>query len=735
MTESTPYHFLNLADNWPDFVLDGLEVVNGRLQLPLLPGNGAPLGPVLPPVEALSGPAGLGMDAEGNLYLADPAQHLVWRVDGCDGSAQPLPCLRGPGAEPGQLNGPRGLVVGPHHALYVADSGNHRIQVIDWHTQQVRAIWGQPDPYHLPPQPGAADGRFDQPWDLAVDAEEFIYVVDYGNRRVQKFDATGRVYPAFWATMQAQTLVPTEPTYITTAVLDGAERLLILDAAENRVLLYHTDGRYDQSATEQWADIASHVTQPVGVIVDPEWLYVADAAAGAAHGRLIVFRRDGTFVGVVPASGGLAGLALDCQGRLLLHPGGGGQVQQMETAVAFGECGVFLAGPYTGLGTPPVWHRLQAELADLSANCHIQFFTYTSETADGGSPPSLPITCATSSALVSGSSALDSWLPAPVDGDDFLVLNPPATYLWLAGRLQGDGTASPALAQMRVSYNHDGWTRHLPAMFTQDEGKRPFLDQSLALFESMLADVETLIDDLPQLFDPWAAPNEDAPESWLDWLAGWLAFDLDEQWSEAQRRQALAEAFAAYGRRGTVESLRELIRLYANATAHISEPARFASLWSLGETSTLGFDTMLATAHAQGAVVGNSATLGQSHLIADEEYGAPLFDEFAHRFCVQIYASDLAVAGTEDRVQEIVEREKPAHTTYHLCLIEANMRVGFQARIGIDAIVGGGPPDLVFNEPQALGVHTALAASPEAEQRSRRLGYDARVGTQDLTMT
>ncbi len=174
MTELTPYHFLNLADSWPGFVLDGLEVVNGRLQLPLLPGNPTPIGPVLAPVEALSGPAGLGMDAEGNLYLADAAQHLVWRVDGCDGSSRPLPCLRGPGAEPGQLNGPRGLVVGPHHALYVADSGNHRIQVIDWHTQQVRAIWGQPDPYHLPPQPGTDNGRFYQPWDLAVVADEFI---------------------------------------------------------------------------------------------------------------------------------------------------------------------------------------------------------------------------------------------------------------------------------------------------------------------------------------------------------------------------------------------------------------------------------------------------------------------------------------------------------------------------------------------------------------------------------
>ena len=731
MVEKTPYQFLNLADSWPNFVLDGLEIVDGSLQLMLLPGNPMPIGPELAPVEALSGPAGLGIDETGNLYLADPANHLVWRVDACDGTSQPLPCLRGPGAEPGYLNGPRGLVIGPHLALYVADSGNHRIQVVDLHTQQVRAVWGQPDPYAMPPEPGNENGRFNQPWDLAVDANEYLYVVDYGNQRVQKFDALGRVYPDFWATMQSQGVVPQEPTFISTAIIDGEERLLILDQATDLVLLYETDGSYDMVASERWANVAAQVTQPVGVIADPDWLYVADASGG----RLIVFRHDGTFMGVVPGKGSLAGLALDCQGRLLLHPGGQGQIQQLETAVAFGECGVFLAGPYIGLGTPQ-WHQLQASLSELPSNCHIQFFTYTSETASDSNPPSIPVTCETTSAqMATTTPALDTWLPAPVDGENFLVLNPPGRYLWLAGRIQGDGTATPTLQQIRISHNHEGWAQHLPAIFSQDPSRRAFLDQSLALFESMLADEEELINTLPQLFDPWAAPNENAPESWLDWLAGWLAFDLDESWSEAQRRQALADAFSAYGRRGTVESLRELIRLYAGATAHISEPARFASLWSLGETSTLGFDTMTATAHAQGAVVGDTATLDQSHLIAEEDYGAPLFEEFANRFCVQVYASDLAVANTEGRIHDIVEREKPAHTSYHLCLIEANMRVGFQARLGIDTIISGGPPDLILAEPQALGVHTSLPDTPDEEHRSRRIGYDMRVGANDSTMT
>jgi len=46
----------------------------------------------------------------------------------------------------------------------------------------------------------------------------------------------------------------------------------------------------------------------------------------------------------------------------------------------------------------------------------------------------------------------------------------------------------------------------------------------------------------------------------------------------------------------------------------------------------------------------------------------------------------------------VIEREKPAHTAYHLCVIQPGFRVGFQARLGIDAVVG--PPTRV---PTRLG--------------------------------
>ena len=734
MAEAT-FQYLNLNNQWPAFTLDGLVNDAGALQLMQTPGNPTPVGPTLAPMDPVTGPAGLGVDNEHNLYIVEPAQHRVIRVDGCDGHAEPLPYLRGPGSEPRQLKVPRGLLIGRHDTLYIADSGNHRIQVIDLRSGQVRAIWGQPDPLATP-QPGAEPGRLNDPWALAADRAGDIYVVDHGNGRVQKFTPGGQVIAQFGATLAAQPVVPGEPVSISTLLLGEEERLLVVDGAAGKLLVYDRDGVFDAAATERWQTVAMQTTTPLHALADAQFLYVADAT-----GRILTFDQSGLFLGFAALDEAtIAALAFDGQGRLLVHPGGGSPVQQLTPGAAYRTCGTFLAGPFTTNRPTTDWQRLTATVPDLPAGAHIQLFTYTSQTLDGSTAaltPASPVACtnvtidwvATQRAT---QTSLDSWRPATTDMVDFLVQNETGPYLWLAGLIEGDGTSSPRLEQIRLAYNEESWLRYLPAVYRRNEAQPTFLENALRLFESLLDDAEDQIDSLPQLFDPYAAPDVGAPDNWLDWLAGWLAFDLDERWPQATRRNALASAFALYGQRGTVESLRGLIKLYTDATAYISEPARLVSLWSLGETSTLGFDTMLAPAHADGAIIGSTATLGQSHLIPADAYGTPVFEDVAHRFCVQVYAADLPDVASLTQVAAVIEREKPAHTDYHLCLIEAKLRVGFQARLGIDTIVGGAPPDLTLDSTTALGVATVLPAA--TDHGDAVIGRNARLGTHRLLL-
>jgi hypothetical protein len=90
-------------------------------------------------------------------------------------------------------------------------------------------------------------------------------------------------------------------------------------------------------------------------------------------------------------------------------------------------------------------------------------------------------------------------------------------------------------------------------------------------------------------------------------------------------------------------------------------------------------------------VLDTTAVLDQSHLVANEDFGAALFDDVAHQFTVTVYRGAQFSADRLDLVRQVIDREKPAHTQYQVCVVEPLMRVGVQARVGIDSIVGVAP--------------------------------------------
>ena len=86
----------------------------------------------------------------------------------------------GTGTDPGSFQGPIGVaVVGEE--VFVSDSGNHRIQRFTAEGEFLVAFG----------QPGAGPGELDRPTDAAVDADGEVYVVDFGNDRVQVFAPGG----------------------------------------------------------------------------------------------------------------------------------------------------------------------------------------------------------------------------------------------------------------------------------------------------------------------------------------------------------------------------------------------------------------------------------------------------------------------------------------------------------------------------------------------------------------
>jgi tripartite motif-containing protein 71 len=81
----------------------------------------------------------------------------------------------------GQYNSPNGIAVDSHGNVYVTDYDNNRVQKFDSNGNFITK-WGSE---------GSKDGQFLNPQGIAVDSHGNVYVTDVSNNRVQKFDSNG----------------------------------------------------------------------------------------------------------------------------------------------------------------------------------------------------------------------------------------------------------------------------------------------------------------------------------------------------------------------------------------------------------------------------------------------------------------------------------------------------------------------------------------------------------------
>ncbi|HML13966.1 MAG TPA: phage tail protein [Xanthobacteraceae bacterium] len=361
----------------------------------------------------------------------------------------------------------------------------------------------------------------------------------------------------------------------------------------------------------------------------------------------------------------LQDMAIDPSGALVLSASGG----------TYASAGAFVGGPFQALDGETPWYRFTLAAKSVPGGTHLQVFTWT---ADQGP----------AAVFLSSDTPFPGWHAAPRDALQGVIFNAPKRYLWIGGVVRSDGTATPSIPQIRIDYGRDTYLKYLPAIYRADPASSDLLQRLLSLSQTALGGLGQEIIDLTRLFDPAATPEQGYP-SWFAWLAGWLAWQLEQNWTDEEARAYLAEAFRLYALRGTVEGLRRYLKIYAGVNAFISEPALDTTIWSLGTNSVLGATTMLAPASASGAILDTTAVLDQSNLVGpDDAFGSALFGDVAYRFCVTINAGELTRPGALAAVRAVIAREKPAHTVCELNIVEPRMRVGVQCRIGIDSVIG-----------------------------------------------
>ncbi|RMH34129.1 MAG: 6-bladed beta-propeller [Nitrospirae bacterium] len=135
---------------------------------------------------------------------------------------------------------------------------------------------------------GRGPGAFDGPFDVAVDAEGFVYVTDAGNRRVQKFTPDG-TFVHQWGNQRSASAVFRKPTGI---AVGPDHTIFVADYMMDTIAVFTDDG----TLLTRWGRSGhgpGELDSPAGVAVSADGtVYVADEY----NFRIQKFTSEGRFL-------------------------------------------------------------------------------------------------------------------------------------------------------------------------------------------------------------------------------------------------------------------------------------------------------------------------------------------------------------------------------------------------------------------------------------------------------
>ncbi|HMC59091.1 MAG TPA: hypothetical protein VKJ01_07865, partial [Candidatus Solibacter sp.] len=138
-------------------------------------------------------PSGCALDSAGNLFIADTGSNRIWKVTPLpDGIITTVAGTGDPGfagdeavATAAQLSGPRGVAVDDNGNIFIADTGNHRIRLIS-PDGVIHTIAGQNNAGFAGDGGPSTSAQLYSPGGLFLDGSGTLYLADTNNNRVRR---------------------------------------------------------------------------------------------------------------------------------------------------------------------------------------------------------------------------------------------------------------------------------------------------------------------------------------------------------------------------------------------------------------------------------------------------------------------------------------------------------------------------------------------------------------------
>jgi DNA-binding beta-propeller fold protein YncE len=229
--------------------------------------------------DQLSQPSDVAVSNDGRIYIVDGVNNKI-RIFNQNG--QPLAAFGKAGSGNGEFNNPLGIDIGRSGRVYIADSGNHRVQVFDSDANFITDIKLPQKKKHAP-----------DPTDVVVDEiRNRCYIVDNDNHVIVVYDlSTLRLIETYGAPGAGKG----QFRYPFLIAMDPQNYLYIVDVINTRVQILNKDGLF-VNFIGGWGVEKGELYRPKGVALDKNnRIYVSDSWLGVIQ----VFEPTGAFYAVL----------------------------------------------------------------------------------------------------------------------------------------------------------------------------------------------------------------------------------------------------------------------------------------------------------------------------------------------------------------------------------------------------------------------------------------------------
>ena len=194
------------------------------------------------------------------------------------------------GSGNGQFNEPRDLAFDSSNNVYVTDFNNHRVQKFDANGTFLGKFGSR----------GSNKGKLDGPSGIAIDSNDNIYVAEHNNSRVQKFNSNFQ-HQAMWGRYGNDNGQFSRPTDVH---VDKNNRVYVTDNLNHRIQVFNTRGVFQFKWGKPGSNCSGTFNNVAYLTTDKSGnVYVTDRENGCIQ----KFTATGTFVKNIVSSPYISG--------------------------------------------------------------------------------------------------------------------------------------------------------------------------------------------------------------------------------------------------------------------------------------------------------------------------------------------------------------------------------------------------------------------------------------------